>query len=125
MAKFKISEKELQKEINLAKKAGKKAYRTEPRAISVKYNKRTGRVIVDLNTGISFMFPAILAEELNNVSKAKLSNVKILADGFAIYWEDLDVALSVPDLLQGVFGSESWMKNLDYSSFSERLAVNN
>ena len=125
MAKFKISEKELQKEINLAKKAGKKAYRTEPRAISVKYNKRTGRVIVDLNTGISFMFPAILAEELNNVSKAKLSNVKILADGFAIYWEDLDVALSVPDLLQGVFGSESWMKNLDYCSFSERLAVNN
>ena len=125
MAKFKISEKELQKEINLAKEAGKKAYKTEPRAISVKYNKRTGRVIVDLNTGISFMFPAILAEELNNVSKAKLSNVKILADGFAIYWEDLDVVLSVPDLLQGIFGSESWMKNLDYNSFSEKLAVNN
>ncbi len=123
MEKFKISDEELKKEIIEAKKAGEKAYRTEPRAVSVKYNKKTGRVIVDLITGVSFMFPASMAEELYNVSKSELSNVKVLADGFAIYWEKLDVALSVPDLLQGIFGSESWMKKIKDNTFQNHLKI--
>ena len=112
MKKINISEEELNKEIKLAKKAGKKAYLNEPRAVSVKYNKKTGRVIIDLITGVSFMFPASMAEELVDVSKSDLSDVSVLADGFAIYWEKIDVALSVPDLLKGVFGSRAWMKKL-------------
>ena len=112
MKKINISEEELNKEIKLAKKAGKKAYLNEPRAVSVKYNKKTGRVIIDLITGVSFMFPASMAEELVDVSKPDLSDVSVLADGFAIYWKKIDVALSVPDLLKGVFGSKAWMKKL-------------
>lgn len=112
MKKINISEEELDKEIKLAKKAGKEAYLNEPRAVSVKYNKKTGRVIIDLITGVSFMFPASMAEELVDVSKSDLSDVSVLADGFAIYWEKIDVALSVPDLLKGVFGSKAWMKKI-------------
>ena len=112
MKKINISEEELNKEIKLAKKAGKEAYLNEPRAVSVKYNKKTGRVIIDLITGVSFMFPASMAEELVDVSKSDLSDVSVLADGFAIYWEKIDVALSVPDLLKGIFGSKAWMKKL-------------
>ena len=112
MKKINISEEELDKEIKLAKKAGKEAYLNEPRAVSVKYNKKTGRVIIDLITGVSFMFPASMAEELVDVSKSDLSDVSVLADGFAIYWKKIDVALSVPDLLKGVFGSKAWMKKL-------------
>ena len=112
MKKINVSEEELNKEIKLAKKAGKEAYLNEPRAISVKYNKKTGRVIIDLITGVSFMFPASMAEELVDVSKSDLSDVSVLADGFAIYWKKIDVALSVPDLLKGIFGSKGWMKKL-------------
>ena len=112
MKKINISEEELNKEIKLAKKAGKEAYLNEPRAVSVKYNKKTGRVIIDLITGVSFMFPASMAEELVDVSKSDLSDVSVLADGFAIYWDKIDVALSVPDLLKGIFGSKAWMKKL-------------
>ena len=101
MKKINISEEEINKEIKLAKKTGKEAYLNEPRAVSVKYNKKTGRVIIDLITGVSFMFPASMAEELVDVSKSDLSDVSVLADGFAIYWEKIDVALSVPDLLKG------------------------
>ena len=112
MKKINISEEEINKEIKLAKKTGKEAYLNEPRAVSVKYNKKTGRVIIDLITGVSFMFPASMAEELVDVSKSDLSDVSILADGFAIYWEKIDVALSVPDLFKGIFGSKAWMKKL-------------
>lgn len=112
MSKFVITDEELKKEIKEAKSVGKRAYETEPRAVTVKYNKKTGRVIVDLITGVSFMFPAAMAEELANLPAAVLSDVKILADGIAIYWEKADVALSVPDLLNGIFGSKSWMNKL-------------
>ena len=107
-----ISDEELNMQIKLAKKAGKEAYLNEPRAASVKYNKKTGRVIVDLITGVSFMFPASMAEELVGVSKSDLAEVSVLADGFAIYWEKIDVALSVPNLFKGIFGSKAWMKKL-------------
>lgn len=112
MSKFVITDEELKKEIKEAKSVGKRAYEIEPRAVTVKYNKKTGRVIVDLITGVSFMFPAAMAEELANLPAAVLSDVKILADGIAIYWEKADVALSVPDLLNGIFGSKSWMNKL-------------
>ena len=121
MGKYKISADELKKEIKQAKQAGEKAFLTEPRAVSVKYNKKTGQVIIDLITGVSFMFPVSLAEELYNVPKAELSDVRVLADGFAIYWEKLDVALSVPDLLQGIFGSESWMKRITENTYQNQL----
>ena len=86
MKNYNISDEELNMQIKLAKKAGKEAYLNEPRAASVKYNKKTGRVIVDLITGVSFMFPASMAEELIGVSKSDLAEVSVLADGFAIYW---------------------------------------
>ena len=120
MDKFNISKDELNKEIKQAKKAGKKAYLTEPRAISVKYSKRTGRVVIDLVTGVSFMFPVSMAEELVGVPKSELSKVSVLGDGFAIYWENIDVALSVPDLLKGIFGSKSWMKKLQINYESDK-----
>lgn len=122
MKKINISEEELDKEIKLAKKAGKEAYLNEPRAVSVKYNKKTGRVIIDLITGVSFMFPASMAEELVDVSKSDLSDVSILADGFAIYWEKIDVALSVPDLFKGIFGSKAWMKKLQQNLVLDKKA---
>ena len=112
MVENKISEKELADEINMAKRAGLEVEQNEPRATAVKYDKKSNRIIVDLKTGISFMFPVNLTEELLDASEEELKQVKVLADGFAIYWETLDVALSVPDLLMGIFGSKSWMSKV-------------
>ena len=119
MVENKISEKELADEINMAKKAGLEVEQNEPRAIAVRYDKKSNRIIVDLKTGISFMFPVNLTEELLDASEEELKQVKVLADGFAIYWKDLDVALSVPDLLMGIFGSKSWMSKV-YSEIGRK-----
>ena len=119
MVENKISEKELANEISMAKKAGLEVEQNEPRAIAVRYDKKSDRIIVDLKTGISFMFPVNLTEELLDASEEELKQVKVLADGFAIYWETLDVALSVPDLLMGIFGSKSWMSKV-YSEIGRK-----
>ena len=115
----KIPEKELTDEIKTAKKAGLEAAQNEPRATAVRYDKKSNRIIVDLKTGISFMFPVNRTEELLDASEDELKQVKVLADGFAIYWETLDVALSVPDLLMGIFGSKSWMSKV-YSEIGRK-----
>ena len=112
MVANKISEKELADEINMAKKTGLEVEQNEPRAVAVRYDKKSNRIIVDLKTGISFMFPVHLTEELLDASEEELKQVKVLADGFAIYWKALDVALSVPALLMGIFGSKSWMSKV-------------
>lgn len=114
-----ISAKELADEIKKAKKAGLELEQNEPRAVAVKYDKKSNRIIVDLKTGISFMFPVNLTEELLDASEEELKQVKVLADGFAIYWKNLDVALSVPDLLMGIFGSKSWMSKV-YSEIGRK-----
>jgi hypothetical protein len=119
MAKCNISIKELAGEIREAKKAGKETEKSEPRALAVKYDHKSDRIIVDLRSRVSFMFPAELAEGLSEASCEELAEVTVLADGFAIYWESLDVALSVPDLLLGVFGSKSWMTNI-YSEIGRK-----
>ncbi len=109
MDKCNISTKDLAGEIRKAKKAGLLADKTEPRAVAVKYDRKSDRVVVDLRSGVSFMFPTSLAEGLSDASSDELAQVKVLADGFAIFWESIDVVLSVPDLLMGVFGSKTWM----------------
>lgn len=66
-------------EIKNAKIAGERAYNSEPRTVSAEYNKKAGRVVVDLTTGFSFMFPANLADELVGGSPSELSKVEVLA----------------------------------------------
>ncbi len=112
MAKWSIPTKELAEEIRTAKKAGHLANKTEPRATLARYDRKSGRIIVDLRSGVSFLFPANLAQGLSEALPKDLAQVKILADGFALYWESLDVALSIPDLLMGIFGSKSWMSRI-------------
>lgn len=119
MVENKNIEKELADEIKRAKKVGLEAEKNEPRAIAVRYDKKSNRIIVDLKTGISFMFPVNLTEELLEASEEELKQVEVLADGFAIFWKELDVALSVPDLLMGIFGSKSWMTKV-YSEIGRK-----
>lgn len=119
MGKCNISAKELASEIREAKKAGLLADKTEPRAVASRYDRKSNRIIVDLRSGVSFMFPTNLAEGLSDASPDELAQMKILADGFAIFWEAIDVALSVPDLLMGVFGSKSWMSKV-YSEIGRK-----
>lgn len=119
MDKCNISTKDLAGEIRKAKRAGLLADKTEPRAIAVKYDRKSDRVIVDLRSGVSFMFPTSLTEGLADASSDELAQVKVLADGFAIFWESIDVVLSVPDLLMGVFGSKTWMAKV-YSEIGRK-----
>jgi hypothetical protein len=78
-------------------------------AVSARYDRRRARVVVKLNTGIELTFPTRLAEGLADASPDNLSEIEVSPAGLGLHWPKLDADLYVPALLQGVFGSKSWM----------------
>jgi hypothetical protein len=55
------------------------------------------------------MFPPRLAQGLEQATPDQLSRIEISPSGDGLHWPDIDADLFVPGLLQGVFGSKSWM----------------
>jgi Protein of unknown function (DUF2442) len=96
-------------EFEAASKRGALARAGEPRAQSARYDRQLGRVIVDLANGCTFVFPPRLAQGLETASDDQLEQLEILGAGYCLHWEALDVDLSVPGLLAGIFGTGSYM----------------
>lgn len=85
------------------------ALRQGGHAVSARYDRRTSRVIVNLNTGVQVAFPASLVEGLTDASPEELSEIEVTPAGLGLHWPRLDADVYVPGLLQGVFGSKQWM----------------
>ena len=96
------------RQIDAATQRGAQARAFEPRAVSARYDAASERIAVELTNGCAFVFPPAAAQGLEEASPAQLAQVEILGAGTGLHWEDLDVDLSVPGLLAGVFGTRSW-----------------
>ena len=95
--------------IDAALERGRNARRNEPRASAAQYDRHLGRVIVELTNGCTFAFPPRLAQGLAAATDDQLAQVEILGAGYGLHWEALDVDLSLPGLLAGLFGTKSFM----------------
>ncbi|RWX60421.1 DUF2442 domain-containing protein [Mesorhizobium sp. M4B.F.Ca.ET.089.01.1.1] len=96
-------------EIDAAMERGRIARQAEPRAASARYDKRSSRIIVDLTNGCTFAFPPRMAQGLEAATEDQIAMVEILGAGYGLHWEALDVDLSVPGLLAGIFGTKAYM----------------
>jgi len=85
------------------------ALRQAGHAVAARYDRRTSRVVVRLNTGLELAFPPALAEDLAGAAPADLAEIQISPAGLGLHWPKLDADLYIPALLQGVFGSRRWM----------------
>lgn len=95
--------------IDAALERGRAAHANEPRAAAARYDRASGRVIVDLENGCTFAFPPRLAQGLEAASDDQLAAVEIFGQGYGLHWEELDVDLSLPGLMAGIFGTKAWM----------------
>ena len=96
-------------EIDAAMERGRIAREIEPRAASARYDRQSGRVIVDLTNGCTFAFPPRLAQGLEDATDDQLAALEVLGLGYGLHWEALDVDLSIPGLLAGIFGTKAFM----------------
>ena len=118
-----LTDEEILAQLQAARERGRLAAETEPRARSARYQKSTGRVVVELSNGCLFAFPAQLGEGLGGASAAELAKVEVLPGGSGLHWEALDVDLSVPGLVAGIFGSRHWMAELGRAGGSATSAA--
>jgi hypothetical protein len=77
--------------------------------VSARYDRRAARIVVELSTGLQIAFPTLSTEGLADASPANLAEIEISAAGLGLHWPKLDADVYVPALLQGIFGSSSWM----------------
>ena len=96
-------------QIDVAAERGRIARRNEPRAASARYDHGLDRVIVNLTNGCTFSFPPRLAQGLESATAEQLAAVEVLGAGYGLHWEALDVDLSIPGLLVGLFGTRAYM----------------
>ena len=97
------------RELKRAEAAGKTMLATEPRAKAARYDRKTGRVVIELTNGCSYAFPAALVQDLQNASADQLAEVRVDGYGFDLNFPALDVDLYVPALVSGIFGTQAWM----------------
>lgn len=81
----------------------------EPRAVSVRFDRRRGLMVLNLTNGCTFAFPPRLVQGLEDATPDQLADVALLGAGYGLHWEALDVDISVPGLLAGVFGTAAYM----------------
>ena len=91
---------------------GREKMARDPRATAARFDADSGRVLVELNNGCTFAFPARKVQGLEDARDAEIAEVEVLGVGFALHWETRDVDASLGGLMNGVFGNKAWMSEL-------------
>ena len=92
-----------------AESRGRAMLETEPRAVSARYSRETGRVTIELVNECAYVFPTHLVQDLSGASQEDLESLAVDGMGFNLHWTRLDVDLYVPALVAGIFGTRDWM----------------
>jgi Protein of unknown function (DUF2442) len=100
---------DLRKEFVEANRRAREMAAAFPRATSARYDRRLGRVLVELSSGLAVAFSPSDAEGLEDATPGELSTIEISPSGFGIYFPKLDTDLYLPALLEGTLGSRKWM----------------
>ncbi len=91
-----------------------------PRAVSVRYNRRSRRLEVEMQGGWMMAIPVADIQGLAGATAAKLDQVEIVGDGYALRWEQLDADFTVPGIALGRVGTKEWMRELGRRAGSVR-----
>ena len=83
-----------------------------PIAHAARYDSRRKLIVIALEGGCEFAFPADLAEGLTDMPRSKLAKIQISPNGHGLHWPLLDADLYVPSLIEGAFGSRRWMEQI-------------
>jgi hypothetical protein len=104
-----MASSDFDKEYDAAVQTAALSDKTEPRAATARYDRRSNRIIVELRNGASFLFPPELAQGLRDASVKDLAKVEITPSGEGLRWPNLDADFSLPGLMMGMFGNKAWM----------------
>lgn len=117
--RFELTEAEIDRQISEATRRGEDELRSEPLVTSARFDRKSRRVVVELNKGSTLSIPVDLLQGLSDASDKDLARIEILNPGCEIEWPALDQQFSILGLLAGRFGTRRWMQSLECLAPSE------
>lgn len=96
-------------EYDAAIERGRIVRETKPHAVSAHYDAKAGLIVVELTNSAIFSFPPQYLQDMERGTPEQFAEVEVIADGYGLHWESLDVDFTVPGLLNGIFGTAKWM----------------
>ena len=94
--------------IERANQCGSEERKRNPVATSARYDRRIGRVVIALSSGLELAFAPHLVQGLEAAKPSDLLDVEISPSGLGVHFPKLDADLYLPALLEGLFGSANW-----------------
>lgn len=87
---------------------GEKERAQSPTPSSVRFDERTGRLLVEFTNGAALLVPARSLQGLEDATDAELAEVE-LAGETGLHWESRDVDFTIAGLMRGIFGTARFM----------------
>ena len=98
-------------EFGRAREAGV-AQQRRARVAKAHYDRDASCLVITLHNEITMSVPGHLLEGLAGSDPDALSLIEISPSGLGLHWPALDADVYVPALLDGQFGSRSWMASI-------------
>jgi len=92
-----------------ANRRGERVRASVPKAMSARYDRASGRIVVQLSSKLDVSFSPHDAQGLENARPSQLEEIEISPSGFGIHFPKLDADIYLPSLLEGFLGSRRWM----------------
>jgi hypothetical protein len=99
----------LHDDFELANECARELETSVPRAVAAHYDRKTGRIVVELSPKVIVSFLPGDVEGLENAKPSQLSAIEISPSGFGLHFPSVDADLYVPGILEGLLGSKRWM----------------
>lgn len=114
----------IEREVARATRVARAAARDEhePRARAARYDRKTGRIVIELDNDCVFAFPAGNVQGLEDATPAELAKIELLGGGYGLHWPRVNASLRVEAALAGIFGSRKWMLRLAASDAGSRTS---
>lgn len=80
-----------------------------PTITAARYDKRLGRLVIDLSSGLSLMFRPQDAQGFEKAKPAQLTTIEISPSGLGLHFPAIDADVYLPGMLEGFLGSRQWM----------------
>ncbi|MGA9644255.1 MAG: DUF2442 domain-containing protein [Terriglobales bacterium] len=96
-------------EIDRAIQRAKGLHANSPHAVSARYDRASGKVVIELSSKLTLSFSPHDAQGLENATPARLEEIELSPSGFGVHFPKIDADLYIPGLLEGLMGSKNWM----------------
>jgi len=99
----------LRDDFKLANERAREMKGNVPRVVAAHYDRKTGRIVLELSSKVIVSFSPRDAEGLEDARPSQVNAIEISPSGFGIHFPELDADLYVPGILEGFLGSKRWM----------------